>query len=294
VDSKIGDLSEQRKAVRRYWDKHPISTDSVSHERGTAESFDAVYSRWDRGTTPLRLEFLETCRGTRVLEVGCGIAVDGRFLAENGIDYQAIDFSMESLRLAHTHFNLKQLPPRFANADAARLPFDDGVFGVVFSIGVLHHVPDMLRACREVVRVTKPGGNVRVMFYNRHSYHYALVDLLIRPMIWLLLNLPLGSRLARLAPTKFRQMYEICRRHGFDRQRILNISTDTSSAGEDDFNPLSRFVTERELREIFRDLEDHRFWRSNLKYYPLPWLRKNVERRWGFFLAMTARKRAAG
>jgi hypothetical protein len=35
---------------------------------------------------------------------------------------------------------------------------------------------------------------------------------------------------------------------------------------------------------------DFRFSRSDLKYFPLPFLRRFVEKRWGFFLTMTARK----
>ena len=78
-------------AVRRYWDAHPISTDSVPFDRGSPEQFEAIYSRWQRHGTSRRREFLDTCLGRKVLEVGCGIAVDGRFLSENGVDYQAVD-----------------------------------------------------------------------------------------------------------------------------------------------------------------------------------------------------------
>lgn len=280
-----------RRAVGRYWDSHPIATDSVPYERGSLESFDALYDRWERAMNPRRLEFLERCRTGRVLEVGCGIAIDGRFLASHGVDYQAVDLSRASLRLARRHFELKGLPPRFTNADAPRLPFGDGTFDLVFSIGVLHHVPDMEGACREVERVTKSGGIVHVMFYHRNSYHYALVDRFIRPLVWLLLHVPGGGALARHLPSKLRDMYEISARHGFDRKRLLDISTDTSGAGEGDYNPHSAFVTEARLRELFSACEDHRFHKSDLKFFPVPFLRRFVEPRWGFFLTMTAKKK---
>lgn len=286
--------SDFNKAVHRYWDAHPIAIDSDLHERGSREQFDAIYSRWRQHGTPKLQEFLESCRGRKVLEVGCGIAIDGRFLSENGIDYQAVDLSLESLKLADEHFRQNDLPRRFANADATQLPFCDGKFDLVFSIGVLHHVPDTSAACREVARVLRSGGELRVMFYHRHSYHYFLVTSVVRPLIWLLLHLPFGDAITRRGPTKFRSMFEISREHGFSKQRLLCISTDTSEAGEDNFNPHSSFYTEKDLRELFHDFQDFKFWRTELKYFPTPWFREFFERRWGFFQQMTARKRAVG
>lgn len=284
------ELEDQRAAVRRYWDAHPIATDSVPFERGTAQSFDAIYLHWRRNMDPAALSFLESCVERRFLEVGCGIAVDGRYLASQGVDYHAVDLSRESLRLAQQQFRLNALSGRFANADATRLPFADESFDVVMSIGVLHHVPDMAKACREVVRVAAPGATVRVMLYHRRSYHYALVRGVVSPLIWLLLRLPLGSRLAASGPRKLRELYDICRRHGFSSERVLSASTDTSSAGEGNFNPLSHFVSADEMRELFQGLAGFQFHTRDLKYFPLPWLRKPVAKRWGFFLYMTARK----
>ncbi len=85
-------------------------------------------------------------------------------------------------------------------------------------------------------------------------------------------------------------MYRISKHDGFDRQRILNASTDTSYSGEGNFNPLSRFLTEREVRALFDDLDDFEFFRMNLPYFPIPFLREFVEMHFGFFLTFAARK----
>ncbi len=289
-DGSKGSLEQERGRTGEYWNAHPISTDSVPHARGTRESFDAIYERWEREMTPRRLEFLDSCRGKRLLEIGCGIGIDGRYMSSQGVRYQAVDMSRESLRLARSHFEMKGLEPRFANADATRLPFDDDTFDVVFSSGVLHHVPDMTTACREAVRVLRPGGTARVMLYHRASYHYALVHWFVRPLVWLLLRVPLGAAIAKGMPEKFRQTFEICREDGFDADRILSISTDASTPGESNYNPLSYFVTRDEVRSLFAGLGEFEFYTTDLKYFPLPFLRRRVEDRWGFFLQITARK----
>lgn len=43
-------------------------------------------------------------------------------------------------------------------ADAERLPYDDAMFDVVVGHAVLHHIPDLDVAFREVLRVLRPGG----------------------------------------------------------------------------------------------------------------------------------------
>jgi ubiquinone/menaquinone biosynthesis C-methylase UbiE len=43
-------------------------------------------------------------------------------------------------------------------ADAESIPYDDETFDLVVGHAVLHHIPDLDRAMREVLRVLKPGG----------------------------------------------------------------------------------------------------------------------------------------
>ena len=43
-------------------------------------------------------------------------------------------------------------------ADAERLPYDNGEFDLVVGHAVLHHIPDVELAFREVLRVLRPGG----------------------------------------------------------------------------------------------------------------------------------------
>src|SRR5271155_1930549 len=106
-------LEDEKKDLRQYWDAHPISTDSVPYEAGTRESFEAIYEKWKQTINGMRLEFLESCRAQKVLEVGCGIGKDARFLTEHGIDYTGLDYSSRSLGLARKHFEFAGLRKRF-------------------------------------------------------------------------------------------------------------------------------------------------------------------------------------
>jgi SAM-dependent methyltransferase len=118
-----------------------------------------------------RFAACERGRGRDVLEIGVGMGADHLLWAEArprrlvGIDVteRAVGFTGARLAL-HGH------PPRLAVADAQALPFPDGSFDLVYSWGVLHHVPSPRAAVAEVRRVLRNGGEARVMLYHRRSY----------------------------------------------------------------------------------------------------------------------------
>jgi SAM-dependent methyltransferase len=52
------------------------------------------------------------------------------------------------------------------------LPFADESFDLVCSFKVLAHVPDIGKALAEIARVTRPGGQMVLEFYNPFSLRY--------------------------------------------------------------------------------------------------------------------------
>lgn len=90
---------------------------------------------------------------TRILDLGCGT---GFFLAELDAGHPGavgLDISHEMLKVS------EQYVPgaRLVTGDAERLPFQPGVFDVVFCKGSLHHVRDHVRFlvnCRETLKPT--------------------------------------------------------------------------------------------------------------------------------------------
>ena len=76
---------------------------------------------------------------------------------------------------------LRELPyEELRQGSVLDLPFADGRFDVVFSHGVLHHVPDIKQAQNEIHRVLRPGGELVIMLYARWSLNYLVSIGLIR------------------------------------------------------------------------------------------------------------------
>jgi SAM-dependent methyltransferase len=110
-------------------------------------------------------------RGKRVLEVGFGAGTDFIQWLRAGARANGIDLTQEALDNLTHRIEVYGLPApeSIRVADAENLPFNSDQFDLGYSFGVLHHSPDTEKAVRELVRVVKPGGEVKLMLYNRHS-----------------------------------------------------------------------------------------------------------------------------
>ncbi|MFM7072526.1 MAG: class I SAM-dependent methyltransferase [Planctomycetota bacterium] len=97
-----------------------------------------------------------------VLDLGAGTARIPIELCQRLVEARvlAVDAAAHMLELAHYNVEIAGLSERvqLMQADAKRLPFRDGMFHVVISNSILHHIPEPLLALREAVRVTAPGG----------------------------------------------------------------------------------------------------------------------------------------
>jgi len=67
-------------------------------------------------------------------------------------------------------------------ADAEALPFEDASFDLVVGHAVLHHIPDVEQAMREVLRVLRPGG--RFVFAGEPTQRGDLVARKLSRLTW--------------------------------------------------------------------------------------------------------------
>jgi ubiquinone/menaquinone biosynthesis C-methylase UbiE len=97
-----------------------------------------------------------------VLDLGTGTAQIPIELCRRYADCRvmAADAAVHMLELARYNLEIENLTHRIelAHVDAKRLPFPDGVFDVVMSNSIIHHIPEPIAVLREAVRVVKAGG----------------------------------------------------------------------------------------------------------------------------------------
>lgn len=185
-------------AIQRFWQDHACGDGQVGGLRerfnGDYESFFADYDRFRYGNERhLRacLDALDVA-GKRVLEIGLGEGADAERLIRNGARWSGIDLTAESVERVGTRLRLRDLPfEQVLQGSVLELPFADDEFDLVFSHGVLHHVPDIRRAQSEIARVLRPGGELVIMVYARWSLNY-LVSIGVIRRLALLAAYPLA------------------------------------------------------------------------------------------------------
>jgi SAM-dependent methyltransferase len=129
----------------------------------------------------------EKLAGKRVLEIGLGYGTLGQLIASRGCQYHGLDIADGPVEVVRYRLGLLTIDAmdRVHKASALDIPYRDGSFDYVYSIGCLHHTGDLTKAVSEVHRVLVAGGKAVVMLYNRHSFR-RLAELRTRYM-WELL-----------------------------------------------------------------------------------------------------------
>lgn len=245
--------------VASFWEANPVSAAAVPHQLGTADYF-AHYDRLrEANESPQfssQLHEYGDFLGKAVLDVGCGNGYVLANYARLGARVSGVDITRAAIDLSRQRFALSGLNGDFQVANAEQLPFPDGVFDCVCSMGVLHHTPDTAKAVAEIWRVLKPGGRLIVMFYHRDSMLYRV-------------NFPIQQRIFRKS-----------------RQQLVN---EVDGLG----NPKGDVYDRAELRQLLREFTHLEMFAGVLqgwmllprggRFIPDPLLRPLADR-WGWFL----------
>ena len=115
----------------------------------------------------------------RVADVGGGTGVYARWLAELGHEVELLDLTPSHVEAARdTHPNVA-----VHLGDARAMPWADSSFDVTLVMGPLYHLIDpaqRMKALREAIRVTRPGGLVAA---TAISLHASLLDLAVHDLL---------------------------------------------------------------------------------------------------------------
>jgi SAM-dependent methyltransferase len=230
-----------------FWDE--LCGANLARETGVTDASPASLERFDRGYFELYPYLAGYLRGPemagrRLLEIGLGYGTVAEYFARAGADYHGLDIAPGPVEMArHRLANMPGArPEQVQQGSALDLPFPDASFDRVVSIGCLHHTGDLGRAVAEVRRVLRPGGELLMMVYNRHSARHVL----LRPL------LALRHRLVRGAPTA---------------EWWLRYASDGSPASG--APPYTDFVTVAELRGLLLGMHDVRIDRRRIDRVPL-------------------------
>lgn len=169
-----------KKQVKHYWNQASCGTEFINEKKFSPAYFHAI-EEFRYTIEPEIFSFAQFTRfhGKKILEVGVGAGTDFTQWVRAGTIAHGIDLTEEAIINVKHRLALQGLAAQeLIVADAEHLPYNDNSFDLVYSWGVIHHSPNMEQCLREIIRVTKPGGTIKIMVYNRRSlfayYRYIL------------------------------------------------------------------------------------------------------------------------
>ena len=268
------DLSMDESTIQEFWNSHPCGEEQVRRlddtSLGDIERFFDVYDNLKYGLErhiPACLDGLGVA-GKRVLEIGPGEGSEAEQLIRRGAHWTGIDLTPESVERVGTRLALRGLPfDEIRQGSARSLPFADGTFDMVFSHGVLHHVPDIAETQREIHRVLRPGGELVVMMYARWSLNY-LVAIGVLRRAAVLVAYPFMRRRplddGRMLEAHVRNANEKGLRNYLDMRTFIHANTDGPK------NPFSRVYDRNRLQREFSMFTVTKTYKHLMHVPPLP------------------------
>lgn len=156
--TRVGDGS-----YRRFWHDVGEFFPSLTGAASTAYYFEseqrliaeAVPSLLNRAV--LKTDLWDEAKNTRIL----------RWVADQGAQVYGIDISEPIARQARHAFGGSTLRP--VVSDVRRLPFCDGSFDVIYSMGTIEHFVETEATVTELARLLRPGGRLILGVPNRHD-----------------------------------------------------------------------------------------------------------------------------
>lgn len=255
--------------IQDFWNRYPcgdLQVGGLEARRGDYEAFFSDYDRFRYRKEAHILRCLDAIdfKGKQVLEIGLGQGADSEQIIKRGAIWSGLDLTPESVARVQTRLSLRQLPHRaLKQGSVLQIPYDDRSFDIVFSHGVLHHVPEIVAAQREIHRVLKPGGELIVMLYARWSLNYLVAIGIVRRLGLLALHLT-----GRDPGGMYGQHLANARAMGF--ARYLDMANFIHRNTDGPLNPYSKVYDVATVKADFPAFEVVRSYKRFMHAPPLP------------------------
>jgi SAM-dependent methyltransferase len=133
-----------------------VKTNPVDHADWNYQPLIGTIQRW---RFRLIAKLLADVRAERLLEIGYGSGVLMPELARYASSLHGIDPHPCHLEVAQS-LKAHGITADLHSGSAEQLPFPDNFFDCIVSVSALEYIPDIDKACREMLRTLKPGGRL--------------------------------------------------------------------------------------------------------------------------------------
>lgn len=282
-------MKEQQ--VQAFWEQYPCGDFMVGRLDSYKENYEEFFRDFDNYRQRTEGHIAKCLQeinfsGKKTLEIGLGQGTEAEQIIRMGAQYSGVDLTEESIRRVNVRFQLRNLVfDVLQQGSVLDLPFEDNSFDIVFSHGVLHHVPEIHQAQKEIHRVLKPDGKLVVMLYAKWSVNYLIAISIFRRLglmtLYALDHDPGGIYSQHLANAKEVGLLKYLKMNNF-----IHRNTDGP------LNPYSKVYSRKSVEQDFTKFKIGKIYKRHMHAPPLPvkWLPLGNLLGWHLWVEMSPRQ----
>ena len=257
--------------IQAFWQQNPCGEMLVGGMDSYGEDIRSFFKNYDEfryNEYPELLKCMDEMgfSGKSVLEIGLGEGADSEQIIRRGGIWSGVDLTSESVSRIKARMAIHDLPYReVKQGSALALPFETGSFDKVYSCGVLHHIPDIHSAQKEIHRVLKPDGELIAMLYAKISLNYLLSIFVLRRLALAAIYLTgIGAKEGSKAAQHVANAKKTGLLNYLKMDNFIHRNTDGP------LNPYAKVYTLDEVEKDFPDFRVHRSYKNFMHAPPLP------------------------
>ncbi|MBD0371757.1 MAG: methyltransferase domain-containing protein [Pyrinomonadaceae bacterium] len=147
------------------------TNEALSKQRETARSFGYEWQAFSEILPDYETNFrwyferfsADAFKDKLVLDAGCGTGRHTYYVSRTAREVVAMDLS-QAIEVAARN-NQDKPNAHFIQADIYHPPFPPGSFDFIYSLGVLHHLPDPEKGFRSLLKLLRAGGFMNIYLY---------------------------------------------------------------------------------------------------------------------------------
>jgi SAM-dependent methyltransferase len=144
----------------------PMPNSSGKDAWNSGDAYEPYVGRWSRLVADRFISWLNVPNSSKWLDVGCGTGALTAAILKHADPARITAIDPSADFIAYAHDLVSDARVDFHVADAQALPADNHAFDVTVSGLVLNFIPDISRAVSEMVRATRPGGQVAAYVWD--------------------------------------------------------------------------------------------------------------------------------
>ncbi|MDC2998498.1 class I SAM-dependent methyltransferase [Candidatus Pelagibacter sp.] len=234
------------------WTKFNYSNSSIAEQKNILNNYFKIFP-WD---------LIDKSKSVGI-DIGCGSGRWAYFISEKTSKLILLDASSSALEVAKKNLEKKD-NVSFLNQSVGEIKITDNSIDFAYSLGVLHHIPDISNGLREINRIIKPGSPLLLyLYYNfdNKPVYYKVIWMVTNPLRFVISRLPFKVKFLISQVIAFFIYFPLARLSKLLKKLGLN----TENFPMNQYQDLSLYVMRTDALDRFGTKIEKRFSRKQIQ-----------------------------